>query len=146
MTMTWPYIAGFFDGEGCLHAVGPGGAAKGRFRVTIAQSEEVGRLVLQEMADFMQEQGIYAYVCGHHNRKEQREHPGKRKPMWNLWITQQRSIKMFIEGVFPYLRVKRQRAEDYRRIVIMTPTQTGIHNVSQIKLRRDVFIRLMEEG
>ncbi|SRR6266568_1264772 len=146
MKITWAYIAGFFDGEGCLHALGAGGEGNGRFRATISQAEDLGKRTLQEIADFLTAQGIFAYICAHHNRKEQREHPGRRKPMWNLWITQQRSIRLFIEGMLPYLRIKKQRAEDYRRYAILFQPLNGLNNTSQIKLRRDVFFNLMASG
>jgi DNA invertase Pin-like site-specific DNA recombinase len=146
--MTWAYIAGFFDGEGCLHAVGGGAHSettnKAKFRVTIAQSNPIGRDTLQEIADFLQSHCIKAYVLKHHNKKEQRLHPGKRRPMWNLWITQRQSIIWFVEGVFPYLRIKKQKAEDYRREVVAFPVFRG--ETVDAKIPRPEFIELVNSG
>ena len=142
--MNWAYIAGFFDGEGCLHAVGSGGAGTYKFRITIAQSEEIGRPTLNEIKRFLHDRGIDCFVAAH-QRAISKRNP-KWKQCWNLWIKQQRSIRLFIEGVFPYLRIKKQRAEDYRRLCILQPPMWGLMNVSQIKLRRDTLDRLIAEG
>ncbi|HKS73745.1 MAG TPA: LAGLIDADG family homing endonuclease, partial [Terriglobales bacterium] len=92
----WAYIAGFFDGEGCLHAVGPSVGGKGRFRVTISQSLDVGRITLEEIASFLSEHGIRAYVLAHrHSKRLEKPHW---RQVWNLWITEQQSIVWFIEG------------------------------------------------
>jgi hypothetical protein len=121
--MNWAYVAGFFDGEGCLHAVGSGGQGKGRFRITIAQTNEE---VLEEIAEFLQHHGIAAYVLEQSPKRSQREHW---KMCWNVWITKQSSVVRFIDHVLPYLRVKKQRAEDYRRTCIMVPQLQGMHPV-----------------
>ena len=139
----WAYIAGFFDGEGCLHAISAGGARNGRFRVTISQADDIVLTTLRKIAAFLNEQAIAAYVCAH------RHSPGRNKlhwkQLWNLWITHQASIVKFIDGVFPYLEIKRQRAEDYRRLCIMTPSLAGAQS-RQAKIARHVFIDLMTSG
>jgi hypothetical protein len=139
--MDWPYIAGFFDGEGCLHALGSFRKGTQGFRVTISQTQEE---VLKEIAAFLNANGIAAYVL-RHRAKPRPDAKSPLKPAWNLWITERNSIRKFVEGVFPYLRVKRQRAEDYRRAVILTPNLVGA-TTPQTRLRRDVFFRLMESG
>jgi len=144
LTMGWEYIAGFFDGEGCLHAVGEGKAGSHKFAITIAQADQIGLEVLSEMKSFLQHNGINAYVV-EHNRSVSKRNP-KWKRCWNLWIRQQLSVKRFIDGVFPHLRVKKQRAEDYRRLCILWPTTLGLTHDTQIKLRRDTLDRLLKEG
>jgi hypothetical protein len=139
----WPYIAAFLDGEGCLHAIGSGGAGKGKFRVTLSQSDDIGKRTLEKIAAFLNDQGIYAYVCAQGEKRNRKLHW---KPAWNLWITQQRSVVKFIEGVLPHLEIKKQRAEDYRRMCILSQNESGLHNESQIKLRRDTLMRLMDSG
>jgi LAGLIDADG-like domain len=147
MEMNWSYIAGFFDGEGCLHAIGGGGAGMGTARITIAQSLDVGRRTLEEIAAFLNERCIAAHVYAHkHSKKKIVDHPHWRQ-VWNLWITDNRSVRRFIEGVFPYLRIKKSRAEDYRRFCMLYPPRRGLTNQeTQGKIRRDVFFRLMEQG
>jgi LAGLIDADG-like domain len=161
MDMTWAYIAGFFDGEGCLHAIGPGGAGRDSFRITISQTQDIGKQTLEEIAEFLNQRGIAAYVLKHHrNKKPEHQHW---RQCYNLWITQRVSIASFIEGVFPYLRIKKQRAEDYRRTSIMTPKLSGRHELSETvhadghvttapwtngfpKLRRADFCKLLDEN
>lgn len=139
--MDWPYVAGFFDGEGCLHALGDFTAGRQGFRITISQTQKE---VLDEIAVFLNHNGIAAYVLKH--RANPKPDAKKAlKPAWNVWITERNSIRRFIDGVFPYLRVKKQRAEDYRRAVILTPNLIGA-TTPQTRLRRDVFFRLMESG
>lgn len=146
--MNWGYIAGFFDGEGCLHAINAGGSRTGRFRVTISQTQKE---VLDEIAEFLCERFIDAYVLTH---RAAARSPHK-KQGWNLWITKQKSVAKFIEGVFPYLRVKKQRAEDYRRVCLLTPSLVGTHPVKVgldghvngfAKLSREEFFSLMDSG
>ena len=122
LPMNWPYVAGFFDGEGCLHGIEIGGKGKSRFRITISQTQKE---VLDEIAEFLQGQFVDAYVL-RHKPKQPKAHW---KPCWNVWITKQQSVANFIAGVFPYLRVKKQRAEDYRRLCLMIPRLQGTHAV-----------------
>lgn len=139
--MCWAYVAGFFDGEGCLHALGDFEAGRQGFRVTISQTQKE---VLDEIADFLNAAGVAAYVL-RHKVKPKPDAKRRLKPAWNIWITERNSIRRFIDGVFPYLRVKRQRAEDYRRAVILMPVLNGA-TTPQTRLRRDVFFRLMDKG
>jgi len=119
------------------------GGAKGRFRVTICQSQNIGKRTLEEISSFLRSHGIASYVLAHRHGKGRKK--AHWKQVWNLWITEQRSIVKYIEGVFPYLRIKKQLAEDYRRICILTNSLKGL-TTPQIKIRRDVFFRLMESG
>lgn len=144
MEMSWAYIAGFFDGEGCLHAVGDGMAGQHKFSITICQADDIGKQVLTEIRNFLQDHGINAFVAAHAPTIYKKKPHWKQ--CWNLWIRQQRSIRLFIEGVYPYLRVKKQRAEDYRRLCILSQNASGLMNESQIKLRRDTLDRLISEG
>jgi hypothetical protein len=140
----WAYIAGFFDGEGCLHAAGEGKGGSHKFSITIAQADDIGYRVLHEIKEFLQSQNINAYVV-QHSRSITKRNP-KWKPCWNLWVRQQRSVRLFIDGVLPYLRVKKQRAEDYRRLCILSMNALGCTHDTQIKLRRNTLDRLWREG
>lgn len=142
--MNWAYIAGFFDGEGCLHAVGEGGAGSQKYRITIAQADDIGLQVLIRIKDFLLNHNIDCFVAEHQRAIHKRNPKWKR--CWNLWIKQQRSIRLFIEGVYPYLHVKKQRAEDYRRLCILSQNASGCKNETQIKLRRETLARLWREG
>ena len=124
--------------------MGPSVGGKGRFRVTISQSLDVGRITLEEIASFLSEHGIRAYVLAHrHSKRLEKPHW---RQVWNLWITEQQSIVWFIEGVFPFLRIKRQRAEDYRRVCLLYPSAKGLNSEGQSKITRAEFSSLIESG
>ena len=146
MKMSWPYIAGFFDGEGCMHAVG-GGHMSGnrtlvRFKITISQTKNVGRDTLEEIAEFLRERNINAYVMKHRIAKH------KIKPhwhqCWDLMVGRMESIRLFVEGVFPYLRIKKSKAEDYRRMLILYPSMIGCTVPARISRPR--FVQMVEDG
>lgn len=65
MKMTWQYIAGFFDGEGCIHKV------KNRrfnYSIHLTQTEEVGRILMNEISDFLAAQEIGCHVYDRTNK------------------------------------------------------------------------------
>lgn len=144
--MSWAYIAGFFDGEGCLNAVGGGSLgstkSKVRFRIQISQTLNVGRDTLEEMAEFLRERGISSYVVKHGLARHRRT--PKWRQCYNLLILRVESVRLFIEGVFPYLRIKKSRAEDYRRMTILYPSMIGCTVPARISRPR--FIQMVEDG
>lgn len=144
--MSWSYIAGFFDGEGCLHAVGGGHLSEHknrvRFLITIAQTLDVGRDTLEEIADFLVDKGIYAYVVKH--RRSAKKTNKKWRQCYNLVIHRIPSVRGFIEGVFPHLRIKKSKAEDYRRMTILYPSLIG--TTVPARVDRPRFIQMVEDG
>jgi intein/homing endonuclease len=143
--MSWAYIAGFFDGEGCLPAWGTGMFSGdvhhrvGRFCIQICQTQEEGRRILLEIADFLASNGIDAGVRSRSMmRQENWALP------WNLTINGSGYVVKFIDGVYPYLRVKKQRAEDYRRECILYSKLIGRTNTRW--LNPDEFSHLVKSG
>jgi len=118
--MTWPYIAGFFDGEGSI-VVHRGN--HGVFRIQIVQSEQNGgEAVLKEIASFLEQYGIHSNI---HRSKKREGHCC----MFSLNIGQLHSVVKFLKFLFPYLRVKRSLAQDVIRYAAIFPNyrDSGIY-------------------
>jgi hypothetical protein len=121
MTMNWVYIAGFFDGEGSLcYSTSPmGGLSPGR--ITIAQSGVPGRMLLEEIRDFLHTQGIKCSVLRNRKRKSKPHW----KPAWILFVNSRRGSLVFAKNVLPYVRIKRPACQDLIRFFTLFPARCG---------------------
>jgi len=108
--MSWPYVAGFFDGEGCIFMNHISGRLTGHYKVTITQSE---RPVLQGVAAFLAQNGIDSRIYG------RQKMTGQRRQLINLIIQRKENVVKFLRFVIPYLWVKRVQAQDALRIMSM---------------------------
>ena len=110
--INWGYIAGFFDGEGSVGLSRNKRTGNARFYVSIAQSEKNdGFWVLSKVAEFLRAHGVSVKsVSGSTN--------------FNLQINNLSGIRAFLEGVLPYLMVKKVLAQDCLRYLIMYPDLT----------------------
>ena len=112
--MSWQYIAGFFDGEGCLwgnHCDSVG----------IYQGGDIGREVLAEIQMF-----LFRYAATSNIRIKRRSDKDKsnihrNKVMYELTIGNRESMRIFLSNILPYLRVKRILVQDYLRYNKMYP-------------------------
>jgi hypothetical protein len=107
--MTWAYIGGFFDGEGCVNCreapVGGRGVRR-QFRLNVYQNT---RDVLDEIARFLSGEGIEARVVGHERPdRVAKGHAGS----FMLDITGVVNVWKVLHSMYPYLRVKREEAVD----------------------------------
>ncbi len=95
--LTWQYVAGFFDGEGCIMS---NTKANGRIvkRVVISQKEDE---VLYKIKDFLKNYGINGNL-----------YKGKSSGATNLDIRKMESVKLFLENVVDYLIVKKDKARE----------------------------------
>jgi hypothetical protein len=84
------YIAGLFDGEGCI---------------TRANSYPIVQIGMTDR-DVIE----YLATLGGTIRVEQP--PGNRKPLYRWRVMAGREVAEFLAAIFPFLRVKRQQAED----------------------------------
>lgn len=103
--ISWPYIAGFFDGEG--HA--------SLGRLALYQSGDEGCQLLREIQSFWHSQGIRAGLYAREGSKW-----GK-KTEWSLHVCQCRSIIPVLQQMLPFLRIKRVVAQDLLRYAKMFP-------------------------
>jgi len=108
--MNWAYIAGFFDGEGCLSL------QTTRMNISLYQSGDIGRAVLSEMSEWLKGEDIES--CLYHRKKFTLL---SKKELWELRISSRRSQLLFLRGVLPYARVKRILIQDFIRYYTMFP-------------------------
>ena len=102
-TFSWQYVAGLFDGKGSICTTINKGYPS--IRVYIPQSGEEGLRVLTQLADWLVDNGISAYVreaklC------ETRKLFKTTLPAYRLYITRQESIIGFLDYILPFLNIK----------------------------------------
>lgn len=97
--MDFSYVAGFFDGEGCVRTQ----YKSYTLQITIVQSTKQDA-VLFEIRDFLRTQGIKAnlFVADTSN--------GRYAPIRTLSIGDSASLIKFFNGVMPHLIVKKEKA------------------------------------
>jgi intein/homing endonuclease len=96
--MNWAYLAGFFDGEGCISIHSRYGSDGWKTRLTISQSDKK-LIVLQK------EVGI-----GHiHRVRPSTRFKSRQGYQWN--INRAAHVELFLTNVLPYLRFKRRQAK-----------------------------------
>ncbi len=117
--VTWPYVAGFFDGEGCIAHVNPG---KISWRVSITQTDVHA---LDLVTEFLNSNGIKTF---RHN--DSKPFTGKsghmgRRPCFSIWMGGRTGVVNFLSAVLPYLIVKKIQAQDLLRFLKMYPDLRG---------------------
>lgn len=121
--MNWDYIAGFFDGEGCIWIKHNKKGHPAPY-VSISQKEEA---VLQEIASFLQQQGINARV--YTTKKEVR-----------LQIGGRQSVRLFLLKLRKKVIVKKEKLIEV--LPLTYNTKVTFLSVSEIK----TIIRLHKKG
>jgi hypothetical protein len=101
--LSWPYIAGFVDGEGHIRIQGAG------VQVSVFQSRERGRLVFIEMQNFLKGHGIKSAI---HLRKD---------GQYCLYSCGRDNAVPFMRGMLPYLRIKKLEVQDILRYLRLFP-------------------------
>lgn len=120
--MSWQYVAGFFDGEGSVGLYQTGGLGNSRFGLSIGQSERNGGYeVLCEIRDFLIEHGVTTKSIAKSCTSGRRGNP-----MFTLQLNKLESVRLFLAGTFPYLRVKKVVAQDILRYMKMYPSMLHI--------------------
>lgn len=93
------YVAGFFDGEGCIHAhirKRDGKTTKSWLTVSISQKDPYILNYIQELTGLG---GLYQYQGGI-----------KKLKYWRYSITGTESVHQFLDTIFPYLLGKKEQA------------------------------------
>jgi hypothetical protein len=106
--VTWQYVAGFFDGEGCV------GAPSGRTGIKLQIAQKTAA-VLEEIKSFLDAQGIVCAIS------RNRSHPAQ---MYTLHIDGRAAARLMLEGLRPYVIVKKQSVEDALRQLRLFPPLT----------------------
>ncbi len=123
MKMTWQYIAGFFDGEGCIclrdyhknktyvdknknvkvYPIYDRGvrvilAQRTRIYILLAQKENGA---LKSIGDFIGKKGIKFGI----------HYSNKAKTSQNMEMGEHKSVEKFLSNIYPYLIVKKEKAK-----------------------------------
>ena len=127
--MNWAYIAGFFDGEGCLSK----SWKRKVFQISISQAE-FQNTVLFEIARFLESNGVASSIYTHKEK-------GRSRAGSSLAITSQPSVKVFLENVLPYCIVKKQKA-----VHVLAVANKSIARLDQQKANLRQAVDLFLEG
>lgn len=107
--ITWQYIAGFFDGEGSITIYSPR-EKQNYIMISMAQSEGQNK-VLYLIQEFLLQKGIAANI---YISKPKTQY-GRQK-LFALCIRKKRESVIFLEGILPYLIVKKDKATESLKI------------------------------
>jgi hypothetical protein len=122
--LSWPYIAGFFDGEGNISLgrqkrCGDDAYSRGALRIHITQAGDRGKRLLDEIAVFLRDAGITARTGVHFKGDD------KHQRSYRLRIDGFRGCIPFLTALFPYLHIKKLEAQDVLRYNRLFPTLVG---------------------
>lgn len=112
--LNWAYMAGFFDGEG--HVAMTTSVGRRQVVVMMAQSKEVGRILLSDIQKWLSDQGIRSVLS---LRKDDRPNIS---PSYSLDIKGRGSYMKFLKLMLPWLRVKKVAAQDIIRYHTLWPS------------------------
>jgi hypothetical protein len=127
--ITWEYLAGFFDGEGCIYWMKSGNRKYCIVHVSQGWVNENRSGVLQDILAFLLEHGINARKVSYTNANDHR-----------VITSATIACRQWLEGMLPFLRVKRSAAETFLK-------QMEITNLCRITLStRSGIIKRREEG
>jgi LAGLIDADG endonuclease len=103
--MTWQYMAGFFDGEGCICVRRNKADDKFCAYCTLAISQRTDRAaVLLEIKEFLEERGIVVKI------NMSKAHSLSPKEQAEIVVVRRADVLKVLRRMLPYLRVKNDRA------------------------------------
>ena len=116
------WLAGFFDGEGCLYLTRRKGNKNPVACLGISQSGKNGLKVLREIKSCLGTGTIYIRLRG-------QDAPFKEnKPSWEIRIHRRRDLIFLLNLLIPFLRIKREKAIAVCKILInMGTTPNMLH-------------------
>jgi len=118
--MSWEYLAGFFDGEGCISVYDY--EHKRTFRDRPSQNqpyvmkEKTVRISIDQKIRFFvfliqKENGVLQEISEFLNEEEiQHSLRNYGKGMQNIAFSSRKAVKKFLSKISPYLRVKKEKA------------------------------------
>ena len=113
MQMSWEYLAGLFDGEGCIVVAGPG------IEWRIAQNDR-GRQALVDVQSFLQARGYsVAFLPNYYQYK------GQQKVMYVVRVAKKADVQQICHHLLPYLRVRQLAALDAWRWLTLYPAMSN---------------------
>jgi hypothetical protein len=113
--LCWPYIAGFFDGEGSV--ILPQGRGYITPVVQIYQGGPFGQSALCEIGEWIAPFGINSRVSAGRS--------GHGKTVYVLRLDGRQSAGQFLINVLPYLKIKKTAAQDVLRFIRIYKRRDG---------------------
>lgn len=125
--LSWQYVAGFFDGEGCITMPLSRYGESNKFGgiqpyIQMAQAGEIGRVITHEIRDWLSLQNIKADV--QYRRSKKKGH----KDSWTLRIRGRKWSCAFLTKIMPFVIVKRTVCQDFWRFMELYPSLLGWTN------------------
>lgn len=108
--MSWEYLAGFFDGEGCIYYR----LGKFNLKCHISQKGARGKRLLTEIMEFLAERAVKSSL---QLRKD--------TDYYILWLCGRENVIRFLSGMLGYLRIKKLEAQDLLRFFRIYPSIQG---------------------
>lgn len=115
MKITWAWLAGFFDGEGCLHIKMAGRGV----HWSLYQAGSRGLAVLCEIQTFLAAHGIKSAIYS----RPPRQHAKVTSVLTSnhLYVSRRADVMTILRALLPHLRVKRVEAADAVRFYTLYP-------------------------
>lgn len=119
MQITWQYLAGFFDGEGSISLTqNKSRPNTANYNCIFTQGVDNGaECLFADIQGFLRERGCKSYV----QKRGKTRNRFTNKDIFALQIMSRPSCKIFLEGVLPYLRVKKTKCQDILRYMNLFP-------------------------
>lgn len=110
--LSWPYIAGFFDGEGniCVYARNRG-LSGGMPKASLCQTGRRGLNLLTAISNFLLAAGIPSNIYTISTAK----YNPRATTCYSLCITGTDNVCTFAKRIIPYLHIKKAEAQDVVR-------------------------------
>lgn len=126
MSVSHEYLAGLFDGEGCIH-IQPQ-----------APSGSYGCRISIEMTDKPMIKMLHRLYPGYYNERIR----GDRKPLYIWRLSEEQACRRFLADVLPHLRVKDREAHALLRFMDERATMPRTRGRTNANRRRLEVLRL----
>lgn len=117
----WAYLAGFVDGEGCISV--SKGTRQWYPKLGISQNDQVVLLELYEL-----------FGVGRFKIWQPKE--GKARARWNIYRAEH--LRWILNGVLPYLRLKKSQAEVALHILDNRRDESAVSSLTELKVHRQL--------
>jgi hypothetical protein len=118
--ISWSYLAGFFDGEGCVNYANSGSKRTYRVRLTFSQAFPRGKQLLLEIKTFLEANGCKLGQISTSGYQRAIDKQG-----WQLQVTERQSTELIMKKLLPHLHIKKLEVQDALRRQLLFPPILG---------------------
>lgn len=118
--ITWQYLAGFFDGEGCVNYANSGSARTYRVRLTFSQAFPRGKVLLSKIKSFLESNGCKLGKIHTSGRQATEDKQG-----WQIQVVRKDSTSKVMKEMLPFLEIKKLEVQDALRRQKLYPSILG---------------------